>query len=227
MSDEKPDVLLMAGEVAHSWAGAVFSADLEAAALVRLALGLLDLLDEYWVTCGIRFAYGSAEGTLPADVLWDGYRRRLEADRDSRAVTCSLWVDWFEDRSSSATAFAEVLGHDIDRVVNERSEHLLRRARRVLECSGPVRRAEKEPTYRTAARLPALLPSLFHALRASFHDVNGDLEPAAALGLLDELVLPAATRHVAELRHVLAAGHRNHYLGQGAWDAAVRSCGGG
>ncbi|MDX3520181.1 hypothetical protein [Streptomyces scabiei] len=136
-------------------------------------------------------------------------------------------MDWFEDRSTSATAFAEVLGHDIDRVVKERSEHVLRRARRVLECSGPVRWAEKEPAYRTAARLPALRSSLFHALRASFHDVNGDLESAAALGLLDELVLPATTRHVAELRHVLAAGHRNHYLSPGAWDDAVRSCGGG
>lgn len=227
VSDERPDVSLTAGEVAHSWAGAVFSADLDAAARVRLAFGLLDLLDEYWVTCEIRFAYGSAEGTLPADVLWEGYRRRLEADRDSEAVTYSLWADWFEDRSTSATAFAEVLAHDIGRVVDERSEHLLRRARRVLECSGPVRWVEKEPTYRTAARLPALHPSLLHALRASFHDVNGDLEPAAALGLLDELVLPAAARHVAELRHVLAAGHRNHHLSPGAWDEAVRSCGGG
>ncbi|MFE7764721.1 hypothetical protein [Streptomyces sp. NPDC057438] len=223
VSDVRPGESLTAHEVAQSWAGAVFCADLDAAAQVRLAFGLLDLLDAYWVTCEIRFAYGSAEGRLPADVLWDGYRRRLEADRDCEAVTYSLWVDWFEDRATAATAFAEVLGNDIDRVVRERSAHLLRRARRVLECSGPVRWAVKEPTYRTAARLPALHSCLFRALRAGFHDVNGDLEPAAALALLDRLDLPADTQHLAELRHVLAAGHRNHYLSPRAWDDAVGS----
>ncbi|GAA3013214.1 hypothetical protein [Streptosporangium longisporum] len=224
VSDERPDVLLTANQVAHSWAGDVFAEDLDAADRVRLAFGLLDLLDEYWVTCEIRFANGSADGPLPADALWDGYRQRLEADRDAEAVTYSLWVDWFEDHTTSATAFDEVLGNDVDRVVAERSEPLLRRARRVLECSGPVRWTVKEPAYRTVVRLPALHPSLFRGLRASFHDVYGDLEPAAALALLDRLELPANTRHRAELRHVLAAGHENHFSSPGAWDDAVRSC---
>ncbi|MFI6149680.1 hypothetical protein [Streptomyces sp. NPDC051109] len=224
VSDEKPDVLLTSNEVAHSWAGDVFAEDLDAADQVRLAFGLLDLLDEYWVTCEIRFANEGAEGPLPADVLWDGYRRRLEADRDIEAVTYSLWVDWFEDHTTSARAFAEVLGNDVDRVVAERSEVLLRRARRVLECSGPVRWTVKEPTYRTAMRLPALHPAVFRGLRASFHDVYGDLEPVAALALLDRLDLPTNTQHLAELRHVLAAGHKNHYRSPGAWDDAVRSC---
>ncbi|MFB6874852.1 hypothetical protein [Streptomyces sp. NPDC056323] len=224
VSDEKPDVLLTANQVAHSWAGDVFTEDLDAADQVRLAFGLLDLLDEYWVTCEIRFADGSAEGPLPADALWDGYRQRLEADRDVKAVTYSLWVDWFEDHTTSATAFAEVLGIDIDRVVTDPSEALLRRACRVLECSGPVRWSVKEPIYRTAMRLPTLHPALFRGLRASFHDVYGDLEPAAALPLLDQLELPMGTQHRAELRQVLAAGHKNHYRSPGAWDDAVRSC---
>ncbi|MFE1793985.1 hypothetical protein ACFW7J_37205, partial [Streptomyces sp. NPDC059525] len=176
------------------------------------------------VTCEIRFADQGAEGPLPADVLWDGYRRRLEADRDAEAVTYSLWVDWFENQTTSAMAFAEVLGNDIDRVVAKPSEARLRRARRVLECSGPVRWTVKEPTYRTAMRLPALHPALFCGLLASFHDVYGDLEPAAALTLLDRLDLPANTRHLAKLRRVLAAGHKNHYRSPAAWDDAVRSC---
>lgn len=217
VSDEKPDVLLTANQVAHSWAGDVFAGDLDAADQVRLAFGLLDLLDEYWVTCEIRFADGSAEGPLPADALWDGYRQRLEADRDVEAVTYSLWVDWFEDHTTSATAFAEVLGNDIDRVVAAPSEALLRRACRVLECSGPVLWSVKEPTYRTAVRLPTLHPALFRGLRASFHDVYGDLEPAAAPALLDQLELPMDTQHRAELRQVLAAGHKNHYRSPGAW----------
>ncbi|MGW1121604.1 hypothetical protein ACWD5B_31575 [Streptomyces tanashiensis] len=224
MNDEEPDVLLTANQVAHSWAGDVFAEDLDAADQVRLAFGLLDLLDEYWVTCEIRFANEGAEGPLPADVLWDAYRQRLEADGDAGAVTYSLWVDWFEDHATSATAFAEVLGNDIDRVVAERSEALLRRARRVLECSGPVRWTVKELTYRTAMRLPVLHSAVFRGLLASFHDVYGDLEPAAALALLGRLDLPTDTRHLAELRHVLAAGHKNHYRSPGAWDDAVRSC---
>ncbi|MFH9725460.1 hypothetical protein ACH4M4_21215 [Streptomyces sp. NPDC017254] len=224
VNDEKPDESLTANQVAHSWAGDVFAEDLDAADQVRLAFGLLDLLDEYWVTCEIRCADSSAEGPLPVGVLWDGYRRRLEADRDVEAVTYSLWVDWFEDRGTAATAFAEVLGNDIDRVVADRSEGRLRRARRVLECSGPVPWLVKEKTYRTAVRLPALHSALFRGLRASFHDLYGDLEPAAALALLDQLDVPADTKHRAELRHVLAAGHKNHYRSPGAWDEAVRSC---
>ncbi|MFG2308882.1 hypothetical protein ACGFS9_09430 [Streptomyces sp. NPDC048566] len=210
--------------MALSWAGDVFAEDLDAADQVRLAFGLLDLLDEYWVTCEIRFANEGVEGPLPVDVMWDGYRQRLEADRDSEAVTYSLWVDWFEDHATSATAFAEVLGNDIDRIAAERSEALLRRARRVLECSGPVRWTVKELTYRTAMRLPALHSALFRGLLASFHDVYGDLEPAAALAFLGQLDLPTNTRHLAELRHVLAAGHKNHHRSPGAWDEALRSC---
>ncbi len=224
VSDEKPGELLTAAQVAQSWAGDVFAEDLDTADQLRLAFGLLDLLDEYWVTCEIRFAHDGSEGSLPADVLWDGYRRRLEVDRDAEAVTYSLWVDWFEDHTTSATAFAEVLGNDIDRVVADPSEALLRRACRVLECSGPVRWPVKVPTYRIALRLPALHPALFRGLRASFHDVYGDLEPAAALTLLDQLDIPMNTQHRAELRHVLAAGHKNHYRSPGAWDDAVRAC---
>ncbi|MGW6570844.1 hypothetical protein ACWGAN_01530 [Streptomyces sp. NPDC054945] len=82
----------------------------------------------------------------------------------------------------------------------------------------------KEPTYRTALRLPTLHPAPFRGLRAGFHDLYGDLEPAAALALLVRLDLPADPRHLAELRQVLAAGHTNHHRCPGAWDDAVRSC---
>ncbi|MFD5878718.1 hypothetical protein [Streptomyces yangpuensis] len=157
VTDEEPGVLLTANQVAHSWAGDVFAEDLDTADQVRLAFGLLDLLEEYWVTCEIRFANEGPEGPLPADVLWDGYR-------------------------------------------------------------------VKEPTYRTAMRLPALHPAVFRGLLASFHDVYGDLEPTAALAVLGRLGLPMDTRHLAELRHVLAAGHKNHHRSPGAWDDAVRSC---
>ncbi|MER7309886.1 hypothetical protein [Streptomyces griseoluteus] len=73
-------------------------------------------------------------------------------------------------------------------------------------------------------RLSVLHSALFRGLLASFHDVYGDLEPTAAPTFLGQLDLPTNTQHLAELRHVLAAGHKNHYCSPGAWDDALRSC---
>ncbi|PWG15422.1 hypothetical protein DF268_01025 [Streptomyces sp. V2] len=206
-----------ANEIAHSWAGAALADDtLDAAGRERLAFGLLDLLDDYWVTREI----GSALNSLPAGALWRGYRRRLEAEQDAQPVTYSLWVDWFENRATVETAFAEVLGNDIDLIVRHPSAPLLRRAGRVLACSGPVLWRVKEPAYNTAVGLPELHHPLYDGLLASYHDVYGDLEPGAALGLLARLRIPAETPHLAQLRAVLSAGHRNHHLSPDAWRAA-------
>jgi hypothetical protein len=221
---EGPERPLTANEIAHSRAGEVFTDEcMDVAEQVRMAFGMLDLLDEYWVTCEIRSADRGPEGPLPAEVLWDGHRRRLEADRDAEAVTYSLWVDWFEDHDTAATAFAEVLGNDIDHVVAEGSDALLRRASLVLACSGPVPWLVKQKAYDTVVQLPALHVPLFKGLLTSYHDVYGDLEPKAALALLARLQLPADTPHLPELRSVLAAGHRNHYCSPHAWDDAVRA----
>jgi len=220
----EPGQLRTANEIAHSWAEVVFTDEsLDAAGQVRLAFGLLDLLDDYWVTCVIGFADRGADGPLPAGALWDGYRRRLEADRDAKTVTYSLWADWFEDRDTTATAFAEVLGNDIDRVAAGGSEALLRRASRVLACSGPVPWPVKQRAYGTAARLPALHRPLFKGLLAGYHDAYGDLEPKAALAILARLPLPADTPDLAALRSVLTAGHSNHYRSPHAWDDALRT----
>ncbi|WP_030622379.1 hypothetical protein [Streptomyces sclerotialus] len=211
-------------EIAHSWAGEVFTdKSLEAAEQVRLAFGLVDLLDEYWVTAEIRHASRGAQGSFPADVLWDCYRQRLEAEQVAEAITYSLRVDWFEDRDTAGTAFAEVLGNGVDHIVAKGAGASLRRADRVLACSGPVPWPVKRQAYDTAARLPALHEPLFKGLLTSYHDVYGDLEPAAALALLDRLRLPAGTPHLAELRFVLAAGHTNHHRSPRAWDEAAQA----
>ncbi|WP_327721039.1 hypothetical protein OG381_41020 [Streptomyces sp. NBC_00490] len=173
-----PESRLTANEVAHSWAGRAFTDErLDVAGQLGLAFGLLDLLDDYWVTCEIRFADRGPGGPLPSGVLWDGYRRRLEAPEAADAVTYSLWADWFEDRDTCEAAFAEVLGRDAGRLHTDSPQPLLRRARRVLECSGPVPWAVKESAYAVAARLPAL----FEGLLGSHRDVYGDLDPSAAL----------------------------------------------
>ncbi|HEY8981289.1 MAG TPA: hypothetical protein VIU15_17075 [Streptomyces sp.] len=214
----EPDKACTANDIAHRWAGEVFKdGDLDAAGRARLGFGLLDLLDEYWVTCELRFAADS----LPPGVLWEGYRRRLEAERDAEPVTYSLSVDWFEDRETAETAFAEVLGNDLDRVVESPTPELLRRAGRVLASSGPVPWAVKRLAYDTVVQIPTLHQALFEGLLAGYHDVYGDLEPAPALALLDRLTLPANTTHLDELRTVLAAGHRNHDASPEAWQGTV------
>ncbi|GGX45910.1 hypothetical protein [Streptomyces noursei] len=71
--------------------------------------------------------------------------------------------------------------------------------------------------------LPALHGPLFKGLLTSYHDVYGELDPTAALALLARLQLPADTPQLAELRSVLAAGHRNHHRSPHAWDDAMRA----
>ncbi len=219
-----PQRRLTANDVAHAWAGPAISEErLDAEGRVRLAFGLLDLLDDYWVAAEINLADRSPDGPLPPTALWDGYRRRLEAPRVADAVTYSLWVDWFEDRDTAATAFAEVLGRDIPRLLTDPSETLLRRAARVLECSGPVPWPTKAPAYGIAARVPELHPALFKGLLGGYHDVYGDLEPPAAVALLADLNLPHDTPHLTELRTVLTAGHRNHHRNADAWRKAKQT----
>ncbi|MCX5193423.1 hypothetical protein OOK31_05885 [Streptomyces sp. NBC_00249] len=218
---DEPDRIMTANDVAHYWAGVVFTdEDLDRAGQVRLAFGMLDLLDDYWVTCEIGFAYHGKDTPPPAEPLWEGFRRRLEAERNAEPVEYSLWVDWFEDRRTSATAFAEVLGNDIGLLLHATPPGPLRRARRVLACSGPVPWAAKAEAFATAVRVPELHPALFRGLLTGYHDVYGDLEPAPALALLDRLDLPPDTEHLAPLRTVLTAGHTNHRHAPQAWDAA-------
>ncbi|MFE2324493.1 alpha/beta fold hydrolase [Streptomyces sp. NPDC059385] len=222
--DAEPPAENLTGEDLCNGLGSMAFTDerLDLAGRVRVALGLMDLLGGHVLVTGqIHSAHLGPEGPLPAEVLWGGYRRRLEAVREYPAITDSLWYDWFEVWHTSEEAFAEVLGNDRDRLLPGAPEPLLRRARRVLECSGPVPWKAKAATYEAAARVPELHPAVFRALRASYHDFYGNLKPEPALGLLDRLALPADTEHLAALRRVLAAGHRNHYRSPGAWSAAT------
>ncbi|MFE1409795.1 hypothetical protein ACFW6F_03110 [Streptomyces sp. NPDC058746] len=176
-----------------------------------------------WASLTTHHSYADSGAIPPRNQLRDIPREPRQPCHAHGGGLRRAGGDWFEDRTTSARAFGEVLGSDIDRIVTEPTEGLLRRARRVLECSGPVCWAVKETTYRTAMQLPALHPALFRGLRAGFHDVYGDLEPGAAPALLDGLDLPAGTEHLAERRHVLAAGQSNHHRSPGAWDQAIRS----
>lgn len=91
---------------------------LDVAGRLRVALGLMDLLGWHpLVTDQIHTAHLGPQGPLPPDLLWGGYRRRLEAVPEHEAITCSLWFDWFEYVPTAAEAFAEVLGNDRARLL--------------------------------------------------------------------------------------------------------------
>ncbi|MGW7437042.1 alpha/beta fold hydrolase [Streptomyces sp. NPDC054849] len=196
--------------------------DLDLAGQLRVALGLMDLLGSHTLVSGqVHTTHVGRRGPLPHDLLWDGYRQRLEAVREYEAYTSSLWLDWFEDSRTSAQAFAEVLGNDRHLLVPGASEPLLRRARRVLEYSGPAAWDAKVETYRAAARVPDLHHAVFRAVLRSYHDLYGGLDPVRALALLDGLDLPPDTEHLAPLRRVLTDGHCHHYASPQAWDAAL------
>ncbi|WP_405675776.1 hypothetical protein OG292_10780 [Streptomyces sp. NBC_01511] len=215
--DRAPGAALTANDVAHAWTRAALrDHGLDAAGRLRLGFGLLDLLDEYWVLAEIGFALADEDDPLPADAFWTGCRRRLESAEEPKALTYALWVDWFEDRATAETAFARVLGDDVDAL--PRAERpLLLRAEWVLRASGPVPWPVKRRVYEAAAAVPALHGALFRALLGGYHAVYGELDPGAALVLLRRLDLPPGTESLAELGAVLEAGHKNHYAAPDAW----------
>lgn len=209
---------LSANDVAHEWASVMLDdPDLDESGRMRLGFGLLDLLGEYWITCEISFLINDTADPTVHQALWREYRSRLEAPEPADAITYSLWVDWFEDHTTVETAFAQVLGDDAGRL-RSGDDPLLRRARRVLEISGPVPWTMKEPVYLAAVEVPGLQGALFKGLLTSYHDVYGVIEPEPALRLLARL--PPDVEHFDTLRAVLRAGHRNHYRSPDAWTGA-------
>ena len=60
---------------------------------------------------------------------------------------------------------------------------------------------------------------MFRGLLAGYHAVYGDLQPAQALTLLEQLRLPADTEGLAQLRTVFRKGAKNHYDDPALWNA--------
>ncbi|MFG1888049.1 hypothetical protein ACGFIR_09270 [Micromonospora sp. NPDC049051] len=212
-------------DLAHEWTAVALGDDrLTPVRRLRTGLGLLDLLDEYWVTVELRLFIAEQADPVVTDVFWAGYRQRLEATEPARQVLYSLWVDWFEDLDTVEEAFSKVAGDDVrDMLARQRLRDLAtdpvhRRIARVLEHSGPVRWTCKHDVYEIATAVPELHPALFRGLLTSYHDVYGDLEPGPALALLNRLHLPADTEHLSPLRAVRETGARNHHRHPDLWD---------
>lgn len=90
---EMQDRPLTTNEVAHSWTGeAVTDEGLESAERVRLAFGLLDLLDEYWVTCELRLADRGLQGPLPVFRVSSRVPVSSVASRIRSGGDCQRWI---------------------------------------------------------------------------------------------------------------------------------------
>ncbi|MEU8611843.1 hypothetical protein AB0C29_28040 [Actinoplanes sp. NPDC048791] len=224
-TDSSGDRELTDNELAHEWADGVLSDD-EPAPLDRLrnGLGLLDLVDEYWVTFELNVFLAEQDDPAVTAAFWAGYRQRLERTEPLAQVPYSLWVDWFEDRATVDVAFAAVIGDDV-RELREQGRlrelaagPLHRRAAMVLGHSGPVPWDRKHDVLQAVATVPELAPAVLQALLGGYHDSYGDLEPDAALALLNGLDLPPDTEDLATLRAVLTAGGRRHRDDRDLWD---------
>jgi hypothetical protein len=216
--------------VSHAWTGeALTDPGLDGIGRLELALGLLELLDDYWVACEIGWRVRNAQDPTLAAAFWSAYRRHLESPEALQAVRYSLWVDWFEDPSTAKVAFAETLGNDVERLgASGRLDELaggplFRRAERVLQDSGPVPWSVKSGLYRDVVSLEALHPALFRGILASYQDTHGDLEPAAALDILNQLKLPDDPPDLPSLKAALAAGVDNQHRSSAVWSIADRA----
>jgi hypothetical protein len=128
--------------------------------------------------------------------LWAEYRVLLAHpdDRLADPVAYSLWVDFYEDRSTATEAWMETSRLD---PCEER------RLQRVLEMSGPVPFKVKARTYEQLIAAPEWHAHIFKSLLASASDVYGDIKPRAARRWLGRLVLPPDMPGLAELRAAL------------------------
>ncbi|GAA3455677.1 hypothetical protein GCM10018962_75100 [Dactylosporangium matsuzakiense] len=129
---------------------------------------------------------------------------------------------WFVGHTAK-TAFDALLGDDVRHIAAAgRRPHLATgplhlRARHVLQDSGSVSWSDKRDVYQSAGTVAELRPAVFRALLGSYHAVDGSLDPAEALTLLDSLQLPEDTERLPQLRTVLRNGVANHYQDPTAW----------
>lgn len=128
--------------------------------------------------------------------LWAEYRALLAQpdDRLADPVMYSLWVDFYEDRSTVKEAWEET---------SRLEPHEERRLQRVLEMSGPVPFKLKTRVYEQIVDDPRWHAHIFRSLLASASDVYGDIKQRGARRWLDRLVLSPETPGLAEFRATL------------------------
>jgi hypothetical protein len=121
--------------------------------------------------------------------FWDAWRAALDSDDDRLAepAVYSLWVDFFEDRSTVKEAWREMTTAPTER-----------RLERLLEASGPVPWRLKEALFEQIWREPRWHPFIFRALKGSAFEYFGDFDARAAERWLRRLQLPQDTPDLHE-----------------------------
>ncbi|MFI8523329.1 hypothetical protein ACIGB8_02720 [Promicromonospora sukumoe] len=180
--DDEPERPLTKNDVALECSSWIYEDDdLDEPGKIRVALGMVDILDELWTAEELHFPY-CLRGKVPPPELWAGLRERLEAPTLSTVIDNSIWHSWFECRATSEGAFRALIGDELadrDALAAAAAPDLfLRRAARVLDLSGPVAWEVKERAYRCASEIDGLHQAVFKAILASYHDYFGNLEPA-------------------------------------------------
>ncbi|WP_354697234.1 hypothetical protein DSM112329_02860 [Paraconexibacter sp. AEG42_29] len=98
--------------------------------------------------------------------LWDAYREALEASEPARACTVgySLWVDYFEDASTSGQAFTQMTAPGGKRDV---------RIEPVLAIAGPAPWSEKRRLFQALIPEPRWHAPILRAISGSLFDAYG------------------------------------------------------
>jgi hypothetical protein len=191
---------------------------------VRTAMGLLDLTGGFEVMVHVNAYVVDHDDPAVIDAFWAGCRVRMEVAGPVENLRLSLRTYWFLAGTSKA-AFAAMIGDDVRRLAADdclpqlAHSPLHHRVRHVLEDSGTVPWADKHDVFRAATTVAELHPAVLRGLLAGYHAVDGDLQPAEALTLLEHLRLPNDAESLAQLRAVLPKGANNHYDDPGLWNA--------
>lgn len=173
-------------DVAHEWTDRALNAPaLSPDERLMLGFGLLDLLDDYAVAIYLALHFeNESKAAATIDLVWQFCREVLERPEGSETVTLWLWTDWFLDTEMAGMAFDAVTegwGQ------SETPKPTMRRLDRVLRWSGTAEWPRKAALYRWAARRSELQPALLEGLTSAFNDGFGEIDPAQAVELLDEL----------------------------------------
>lgn len=127
--------------------------------------------------------------------FWQHVRRLLGQDENALAepIAYLLWCDFFEYDDHCAGAWNEV--------IRERTNVTL--LKRLLYVAGPVPFHLKEPLYTSLAQNRAWHADIFASLRASHHDIYGQIGTMKAIAILDRLSVPSMADDLRQLRCAL------------------------
>lgn len=181
--------------IVHTINAMIWESSLADVDKVALVWQVYDDMPCYALLLGVKLSYAQMASDAQS-LFWAQARMLLASDDDAVAepLEYCLWCDFFEDDSTVARAWAEL-------VENNAATRLLQR---VLIASGPVPFHLKARLYAQLLKDKAWHYFIFRSLLHSAFDVYGDLDPGTAKVILQRLDLHPDTEHLATLRAALS-----------------------